>query len=128
MGISKKRQFGDLGEQTASKYLERQGYKIIKKNYSNVIGKMVGEIDIIALDSFFDEIVFVEVKTRNYKNYADTLPEENITFEKLKKMSKISEIFLRERALLQKNYRFDAISVWIDKDSKKAKIKHIKSL
>jgi putative endonuclease len=128
MSISKKRQFGNLGEVAAFRYLKRNGYEIIEQNYSNNFGRMLGEIDVIAKDPSTKEFVFVEVKTRDQKNYANTLPEENITFEKLKKMSKIADIYLKQSNLLINDYRFDAISVWIDKDAKKARIKHIKSL
>ena len=127
MAISKKRTFGDIGEKAAVKYLENKGYKIIELNYKNTTGRMLGEIDIIAKDNN-EVIVFVEVKTREMQKYEDTLPEENISHLKLKKMSKISDIFLRQNGLNGAPFRFDAISVWLDLGSKRAKIKHIISL
>ena len=116
---------GSLGEKIAANHLVKKGYKIIEMNYANQSGLRLGEIDIIAKEN--DEIVFVEVKTRNYK-YINTLPEENITRSKLKKISKISNEYLHKNGLIDSLYRFDAISVWIDLKNKKAKIKHIKNM
>jgi putative endonuclease len=126
MAISQKRSFGDIGEKAAAKYLEDKGYKIIAKNYKNKTGRMLGEIDIIAKDK--DEMVFVEVKTRQMQKYENTPPEENISYAKLRKMAKIGDIYLRQNGLDNAPFRFDAISVWLDLEHKKAKIKHIISL
>jgi len=126
MAISKKRSFGDIGEKAAAKYLKNKGYEIIEKNYKNTTGRMLGEIDIIAKDN--DAIVFVEVKTREMQKYKDTSPEENISYLKLKRMARIGDIYLRQKGLNNASFRFDAISIWLDIEHKKAKIKHILSL
>lgn len=54
-----KSETGKLGEELTAYYLERSGYKILRRNF-RVRG---GEIDIIA--SKDDTIAFVEVKTRD---------------------------------------------------------------
>lgn len=126
MAISQKRGFGDIGEKAAAKYLEDKGYKIIAKNYKNTTGRILGEMDIIAKDK--DEMVFVEVKTREMQKYKNTPPEENISYTKLRKMAKIANIYLRQNSLDNAPFRFDAISVWLDLEHKKCKIKHIISL
>ena len=56
-----KRQVGDFGEEITAEYLEKNGYRILDRNYS----KPFGEIDIIAIKD--DLIAFVEVKTRKSK-------------------------------------------------------------
>ena len=71
-----KRNFGDLGEKLAARYLRNKNYQILDTNFQNNSGRRLGEIDIIALEK--NELVFIEVKTREMKKYADTLPEENI--------------------------------------------------
>ncbi len=53
-----KRQQGGIGEDIAAKYLQKQGYKILQRNYFCHFG----EIDIVAQDGAY--IVFVEVKAR----------------------------------------------------------------
>jgi putative endonuclease len=117
---------GKAGEDAASNFLKKMGYKIIAKNYQNTLGRRLGEIDIIAKDR--EEIVFVEVKTRELGKYGDTLPEENITHSKLHKLNKIASCYIRNYSLWNSPYRFDAISVWLDMNNKKAKIKHIRSM
>jgi len=121
-----KNNLGPAGEKVAVDYLKQKKYKILTQNYTNNIGKRLGEIDIIAKEK--DTLVFVEVKTRNWKNYSQTLPEENITQSKLRKLSKIANQYLYKNKLLDNSYRFDAISVWLDYETKKAKIKHLESI
>jgi len=123
---SLKRRFGDIGEQAASCYLKGLGYQVLEKNYQNKFGVRLGEIDIIAKDG--NELVFVEVKTRNKNKYSGTLPEENITHSKLRKLERIANAYLRHKRFENIPYRFDAISVWLDENSKKADIKHIPGL
>jgi len=126
--LSDKTKFGFLGEKTAAKYLENKEYVILETNWKNVFGRMVGEIDIIAKDKTKNELVFVEVKTREMGKYQDTLPEENITWKKLIRLQKTADIYLRKHNLMSAAFRFDAISIWLDRPGKKAKIKHIESL
>jgi putative endonuclease len=114
-----KRQFGDMGEKAAAKYLKNKGYEILGFNFKNNSGRMLGEIDIIAKDK--EEIVFAEVKTRGMEKYGDTLA-------KLHKMDKIAQVYLRRHKLENAAYRFDALSVWLDLAQKTAKIKHISHL
>ena len=123
---SAKRQFGDIGERAAARYLKSKGYEILGFNFQNNLGRRLGEIDIIAKEK--EEIVFVEVKSREIKRYGDTLPEENITHSKLRKLDRIAWAYLRSHQLENANYRFDAISVWLDLTKKTAKIKHISHL
>ncbi|MEK7598154.1 MAG: YraN family protein [Patescibacteria group bacterium] len=122
LGIGKK------GEQIAAEFLKDNDYEIIEMNFKNNLGRRLGEIDIITKDLASQELVFVEVKTREYNKYKDTLPEENITYSKLRKLQKIAGVYLRQNGLLDENYRFDAVSVWLDHDSGKAWIKHLKSI
>jgi putative endonuclease len=119
---------GQAGEQAAANYLQNNGYRILEMNFKNNSGRRLGEIDIIAEDKQEKEIVFVEVKTRDYQKYKDTLPEENITYDKLKKLSKIASAYLYQKNLKDRAYRFDAVSVWLDFATRMAKIKHIKNI
>lgn len=124
--VTIKTKFGDAGEKAAAKYLKDKGFEIIETNYQNNFGRRLGEIDIIAKDG--KEIVFVEVKTREMKRYGATLPEENITRSKLHKLERIAWAYLRQNKLENSPFRFDAISIWLDLELKKARIKHIYSL
>lgn len=126
--MENKKRIGQIGEKVAAEFLRKNGYKILDTNYQNSTGRRLGEIDIIAQEKESDEIVFVEVKTREYQKYKDTPPEENITYSKLKKLEKIASAYLYAHRLREKAYRFDAISVWLDLASKKAIVKHLKSI
>lgn len=117
---------GADGEKIAATYLKNKGYQIVVMNYANSFGKRLGEIDIIAKEG--KTFVFVEVKTRNLKNYSQSIPEENITPSKIKKLTKIANQYLYKNNFLDKSYRFDAISVWLDQKSHMAKVKHLKSI
>lgn len=123
-----KTKFGSLGEKVAARYLKNLGYEILGFNFQNNLGRRLGEIDIIARDKKRNEVVFVEVKTREMKKFGGTLPEENITYPKLRKLEKIANAYLKINKLEKDNYRFDAVSVWLDQVEKRAKIKHILSL
>lgn len=117
---------GQTGERVAADFLRSKGFEVLDMNFKNNSGRRLGEIDIIAKKD--GQLVFVEVKTRNFQNYSGTLPEENITRDKLRKLSKIAHAYLRQHALQDASYRFDAISVWLDIPSRTAKIKHIPSM
>jgi putative endonuclease len=119
---------GQTGEQVVANFLRSKNYEILDMNFKNNSGRRLGEIDIVAKDSVQNEIVFIEVKTREYSKYKDTLPEENITHQKLRKLNKIATFYLRKHHLVDSSYRFDAVSVWLDYTTRIAKIKHIKSL
>lgn len=116
---------GKTGEQAAADFLKDRGYAILEMNFKNDSGRRLGEIDIIAKDKTTDELVFVEVKTRDFAKYGDTLPEENITRAKLHKLSRIASAYLRAKGLQDVCYRFDAISVWLNHETRLARIKHI---
>jgi putative endonuclease len=126
MAATSKTNLGSLGEKAAAQYLKSQGYEILDLNFKNNLGRRLGEIDIVAKDK--DELVFVEVKTRDLIHYETTLPEENITYSKLRKLAKIASAYIRLKNLENLDYRFDAVSVWLDQKSGQSEIKHILSL
>jgi putative endonuclease len=116
---------GEIGEKIAVKFLKKNGYKILERNFKNPLGRRLGEIDIIAKEK--NEIVFVEVKARK-SGSEDIFPEERINHDKLHKLSKIAEHYLKSRKIFDRPYRFDAVTVNIEDDLKTGKIKHLKSI
>ncbi len=92
---------GDKGEDAAVRYLKRNGYKILDRNY-NVRG---GEIDIVAKDG--EVIVFAEVKTRSSTDYGD--PKEAVTYTKRQRLTKAAEHYMLK--LGDVPLRFDVIGV-----------------
>lgn len=81
--------FGKFGEDLARKFLQKQGYKILERNY-RIRG---GEIDIIAIDH--DTLVYVEVKTRT--NHLFGRPEESVTPWKLKFLERAAKFYRNNR-------------------------------
>jgi putative endonuclease len=106
MARTRKRQVGDFGEDLTIKYLEKNGYKILERNYL----KRFGEIDIIALK---DELIsFVEVKTR--KNQAHGYPAEAVNFSKQEKIIKTAQAFLIENNYTDYLISFDVCEVYTE--------------
>ena len=117
---------GVFGEEIACRYLKAKGYKILERNFTNTEGIRLGEIDIIAL--YKGKIVFVEVKTRTIIKNEDLVPEANINKQKLSKLSKMAEVYLRQRKRQGAEYQFDAVSVLYNENEKKALVKHLESI
>ncbi len=126
--LTPKKQMGNLGERIAMNYLKKKGYQIIERNYVNTRGVKLGEIDIIANDNKKNELIFVEVKTREFKKYGNTLPEENVNYQKMRKLERIACFYLQQKKLLNQNYRFDVVAIWVNWQTRTAKVKHIKSI
>ena len=96
-------EIGKRGELLAQKYLKGVGYEIIEANYRC----RLGEIDIIA--SKDDYIVFIEVKTRRNNNYG--FPYESVSVVKQEKIRKVAAYYLNANNLLQRDCRFDVVSI-----------------
>ena len=109
---------GKIGETLAINFLEKQGFKIIEKNWRF---SRLGEIDIIALDK--NTLVFVEVKTRTSTNFGH--PIEAISSYKFNRIKKLAEIYLNEKLNNYENFRIDIIGILI---GKKTEITHIKDI
>ena len=118
---------GKQGEDLACSFLEKCGYKIKARNYTNSQGIRLGEIDIIAEKK--GRIVFVEVKTRvKQTGGQDLLPEQNINRAKLNKLSRIAEVYMRSTKQTDKSYGFDAVTVVIDNVSDEVSIRHLQDI
>jgi len=80
---------GKRGEQAVCRYLKKNGYKIIEKNYR----KKYGEIDIVAKEN--DVLCFVEVKTRKHTDFG--LPCEYVTKSKQQKIVRTAYTYIQEK-------------------------------
>lgn len=98
---------GAGGERHAARYIKKQGYKILNRAYSS----RLGEIDLVALDG--NCIVFVEVKTR--RSSAAGRPDEAITHDKQKRLTRAALAYLKRHRRLEHSARFDVIAIiWPD--------------
>lgn len=116
---------GNLGEDLACRFLMKQGYKIIERNY----WKKCGEIDIIAKKG--DMLHFIEVKSVSCEIYdsvsSETVdryrPEDNMHPWKLQRLAKTMQVYLVEKGVSSEtNWQFDVITVYIDKKQLKSRI------
>ena len=92
---------GKSGEYFASLLLQKEGFKVIEKNFRS----RFGEIDIIALRNL--EYYFCEVKTRWNTHYG--YPEESVTKTKLERIKKTISYYLYKNNI--KNTRFRIIII-----------------
>src|ERR1051325_6924403 len=79
---------GARGEKLACRYLRRNGYKILFRNFRGHSG---GEIDIVCRDR--DTLVFVEVKTRTREDFGR--PLEAVKRQKQRQISRGGLAWLR---------------------------------
>ena len=116
---------GRYGEWEAARFLKKNGYAILSRNYINKKGYRSGEIDIVAQEG--ETIVFVEVKTRMRASSGDLPPETAITKKKMKHLERCAYRYLREKRVLEKQYRFDAVSVMYTRNGEK-EIRHLQNI
>ena len=101
------RQTGIRGEMYAYWYLRRQGYVMIARNFT--VPGIKGEIDLVGYDG--PVLAFVEVKTRTGAPEEFGKPEDAVTSEKRRKVSRMARHFLAERRLREAACRFDVLAI-----------------
>ncbi len=102
-----RRETGARYEALAAAYLEEHGYSILARNFRC----RFGEIDLVAQDGLApqQDLVFVEVKYR--KNAASGFPEEALTWQKQKTISRVADFYLvRFQVRSGTPCRFDVLS------------------
>lgn len=112
-------EFGRWGEEKAVSYLVRKNYHILARNYRC----NCGEIDIIA--QYENTICFVEVKTRSSVRFG--LPNEAVTLEKQRKLTRTALTYLTEFQTIDKALRMDIIEILYDNKKKRYYLRHIEN-
>ncbi len=97
------RELADRGENTAARFLQSLGYKIIARN----VRLEVGEIDIVARDG--RTLVFVEVKTRSSDD--DASPESAVDADKQHQVTKAAKVYLSRYGTPRPPARFDVVAI-----------------
>lgn len=123
---------GEKGEKIAERFLTKQGFSILERNYT----KKQGEIDIIAKKQA--ELYFFEVKTikadvsheTNRSVSRETYnPFQNITPNKLKKLANTAEIYLSECNVSHETlWQLAGLAVFLDLGSKRARVKMLENI
>lgn len=100
---------GAWGEDRAVEYLQRQGLKILERNFRTP----VGEIDIIACDK--RSLIFIEVKTR--RGTAFGIPQEAVGQRKQRQIIGTAQWYLQNNRLRKLQPRFDVVAILCQSDN-----------
>ncbi len=108
-------QLARLGEDIAANFYEKQGYKVLARNWR--AGRFA-EVDLIVVgaDGLF---VFVEVKTRYKQSEYDSVQNglDAITYRKQQKIVTSARIYLARNGLCETPCRFDAMAIALDRSA-----------
>ena len=118
-----KKKIGALGENMACRFLMKHGFRILDKNYS----KKWGEIDIVAEKDrgfrFIEVKSIVSYETNRYR------PEENVHYQKLKRLSRVIQTYLLDKKVsYETEWQIDVLAVFLDLENKKAKFRFTENI
>lgn len=111
-----RRWLGSRGERLASRYLKRQGLRVLARG----VRAGLGELDLVAREG--EVLVFVEVKTRRRGE-----PAEAVTTEKQRRLTMAALAFARRHGLLEVPSRFDVVAIVWPNDATAPEIKHYRN-
>jgi putative endonuclease len=103
-------QLGREGERLAERFLRLRGLKTIARHFNTP----TGELDLIMRDH--ETLVFVEVKTRRDRKYAD--PEDAVGANKRRRMTRAARWFIHEKRWDDQPCRFDVVAVLLPPDGR----------
>ena len=122
---------GEMGENIAVRFLVKQGYSILERNYT----KKWGELDIIAEKK--GKLHFVEVKSVSRETLDEVTPEtldqyhpeDNMHPWKLKRLARtIQTYLLSEKVPEEKEWQLDLLVVFLALKDKKARVKMVSNI
>jgi putative endonuclease len=126
---TEKQKIGRIGEDCACKFLVKEGYRVIDRNYL----KKWGEIDIVATKA--KRIHFVEVKSvsREIKEVQEGSvihetqdgyrPEDNMHPWKLQRLGRVIQSYLLDKNISNEiEWQFDVVTVYIDMSKRMSKV------
>lgn len=110
-----RRAFGGEAEEVAVGYLERQGYRILARNFLCPYG----ELDVVAEQG--ETLCFVEVRMRSHAAWGD--PSQTVSGRKQRRVVKAALHYLFQQRRSDWAIRFDVVSVL--GRGEKAQVEHI---
>ena len=132
---SNSQKIGELGEDVACKFLEKNGFSILERNYT----KKWGEIDIIAEKK--SKRYFIEVKSKSVSDLDFVLPnksgeqtseasrpEENMHIWKMKRLRRVVETYLISKRLGSIEWQFDLLVVYLYLEKRLARVKVVDNI
>ena len=108
---------GRRAEELAAAELERQGLRIVARNWR----RPEGELDLVADDH--GVCVFVEVRSRTGLEQGD--PLESITPRKRARVIRAARLFLDSEPVVASGYRFDVVGVTFFDDAREPALTHV---
>jgi putative endonuclease len=127
---SDKQKIGEEGENVAAKFLMKQGFKIIERNYT----RKWGELDIVAEKD--TKIYFIEVKSVTYvtqqnvsrDTFDDYRPEDNMHPWKLKRLSRAIQTYILQKKLDDRDWQFDLLVVSLDMEKRTGQVRVVSDI
>ncbi len=124
--VMHKRAKGNKGEDIACKFLIKNGFRVICRNYQ----KAWGEIDIIAEK---DKVIhFFEVKSVTGRSSGDTnshRPEDNVHGLKTRHIRRMIETYFEESKYgFDREFHFHVLCVYMDMGTRTARVKWIEDI
>ncbi len=125
---SEKQKIGEMGETLAVKFLMKQGFEVLDRNYT----KKWGEIDIVARKG--SQLYFIEVKSvsrdlsielenNNYR------AEDNMHPWKMQRLSRTIQTYLLDKNIDEDmDWQVDLLVVYLDLKNNKSKIKVVSDI
>ena len=103
---------GAAGERAATRYLKREGYRVLARN----VRVRVGEADLVCLDQDRRTIVIVEVKARRrglagHRASESIVPEAAITAHKQRKLREITRALVKLNKWDDRPVRIDVVAI-----------------
>ena len=114
---------GEIGESIACKYLIKNDFEILERNYT----RKWGEIDIIAKKQGI--IHFIEVKSVTRENFNEKLgirPEDQMHMQKQKRLARTIELYINGRVI--GDWQFDIACVYMNMVQRKARVTLLKDV
>lgn len=115
-----RQQKGKIGEEEACRWLVKQGYSILQRNWRC----RSGEVDIIAVRE--DLLIFVEVRSRSSNSGFGT-PQESVDQRKMQQVRSTAAVYIQMSGEHTRQIRFDVIAVMMNHFGKIMSIDHLEN-
>lgn len=117
--MHKKDALGRYGEELAARFLVKQGWTVVDRNWRC----SAGELDIVAERS--GVLVICEVKARRSLRFGS--PLEAVTPQKLQRLRRLAGMWLASHPQHPNTVRIDVISVLVD-DAGMTRLQHVEGV
>ena len=114
------REIGKFGEDQATIFLKKSGYKVIERNWRH----KRDEIDIVSRQG--NILVFVEVKTRSSESY--TRGYQAVDKNKKTALARACRAYLNGLSSKPHTYRVDVVEVTLNKNENDFELTHIENI